>query len=107
MAAAALQVGKGFHFARNFEARLYLLGGYDYIKNTGDGVSGDDDSGNLAYIIGAGARLAVNIYYPVQLLAGLEANTLFGEDLQYKINRLDIGDDRAGVSFYVGLRICF
>ncbi len=103
--AANLQLGKGFHFARSCEFRLYFLGGIDYITN--DDESSNENDKDMAYIAGAGARLTINIYYPVQLLAGAEANFLISEGDQYKFNRSAIGADRSGISFYGGLRICF
>lgn len=121
-ASFSLGYGIGFNFLGRFEIMPYILGGYQMSFMTGldEGQVWNHDTeqwetikptkeseGKLghSFITHGGARLSMNIWYPVQLIVGLDYNLTLGirdgfkpATRQHELNRLNV---------YAGLRFHF
>lgn len=121
-ASLSIGYGAGFNFLGRFELMPYILVGYQasFMRHLSDGYVWNHDAeqwetikptkeneGKLghSFITHGGARLSMNIWYPVQLIVGADYNLTLGirdgfkpATRQHELNRLNV---------YAGLRFHF
>lgn len=122
-ASFSIGYGIGFNFLGRFELMPYILTGYQmsFMRHLNDGYvwnhdteqwetvrvskKGDGSKLGRSFITHGGARLSMNIWYPVQLIIGADYNLTLGmrkgfepATRQHELNRLNI---------YAGLRFHF
>jgi hypothetical protein len=103
--------GYALHLTRIFEVMPYLQLGADCIFGSHEATSGDRDTWkNLALIVEPGARLAVNVAYPLQVYAKAYADWIPGfiQGYRYKsYNALLNNTHKTGVGVQFGLKWTF
>jgi hypothetical protein len=122
---AGLGLGVGYHFAHAMEIEPYVLGQYDGLlfnsvetsdnsKNTGDHI--DDKTSALwvsAVRIPIGAKININVFYPVQLSIGADYGILIKLKKEeggryYRADKYffnPMGYKRSGLTLYAGIRV--
>ena len=104
----------GYSFLRRCEIMPYLQVGLDYVtskdkfpsdKENFDGTYDYKDA-TFAFRASAGARLNVNVFYPLQITGGAEYFFTAGPSL-YKEMTKCYGIDKSGLLFFCGLKYNF
>ncbi len=107
----SLGYGHALHLTRIFEIMPYLQMGADGIFGSHEVSSGNKDTWrNLALVIEPGARLAVNVAYPLQLYAKAYADWIPGfiQGYRYKMyNDMLSYPHKTGVGLQFGLKWTF
>lgn len=105
--------GLGYSFLRRFELMPYMLTGLDLVtskdkfpdKKNDDGTYNYKDNTGAFRAIG-GARVNVNIFYPLQLTGGAEYFFTVGTHVYNQMTKV-YGINKSGLAFFLGLKYNF